>query len=162
MTKDISLTIKLCTAVDEWSDADEIEIATKIIVIENWACSSRADRMDCGCRSNFGGRCHISHRGDACDREQQHQRCAERPCSGAHDRAGLIGSNRLELFGQGSRKKDRSEHSKKVSVTNLRQAEVQDPEQHQDSQPGQSHAAVKRETKGAKHHDFECAKMRKI
>jgi hypothetical protein len=162
VTEHIPFTVKFSTAIDERCDANKIKIAAEVVVIEDRACPGQLDGLDCVCRGNPGGRRDTAQR---CQRRCCHRHCHCRyrqPHFVTCQRNRPVDSNRFELFGQGAREEYRCEHSQKVSVTHLRQREVQYPKQHYDSQPWQRHAAVRRKAKGAEHDRFKRTEMGKI
>src|SRR5262245_11500361 len=117
MTKHVRLTIKLGAAIDEWRNSYKVEIAAKIVVIENWW--NHVDCTDRACRRYSIGRRDASYRCKARDPCQDNQGRGRYPCRPTHARAGLIRGDFLELFSEGSGEKDRRQQSKKVGVTHL-------------------------------------------
>jgi hypothetical protein len=114
MAKDVSLTVKLGAAIDEWRNSHKIQIAAKIVVIKNWTCLNDVDCTDCtGWRNSFRRR-DASYRCKARDPCQDNQGRGRYPCRSAHARAGLIRGNFLELFSEG--------RARKIGASNLRRS----------------------------------------
>src|SRR5262245_17224326 len=119
MAKDVSLTVKLGAAIDEWRNSHKIQIAAKIVVIENWTCPNDVDCTDCTCWRNSIRRRDASCRCKARDPYQDNKGRGRYPCRSAHARTGLMRGNFLELFSEGADEKDRRQQSEKLGMTYL-------------------------------------------